>query len=251
MDRGWVKLWRKTIDNEILQNPELLSFWIWCLLKAYHKEKTIFVGKQKVVIGKGCFLFGRRKAAIELNSTEQKIRTCLSSLESTNNITIKSTNKFSIISIINWDIYQSGEKVCNQQINQQDNQPATNNQPASNQQSTTINNIENVENVKIEDIKPKKVRQKKDFVQPTLEEVVSYFLEKGYSGQVGKKAFEYYLTANWHDSKGNPVRNWKQKMIAVWFKDENKIGMTGDWKSDFNKKSGRIFLERNRNETDR
>jgi nitric oxide reductase large subunit len=28
--------------------------------------------------------------------------------------------------------------------------------------------------------------------------------------------------ANWVDSKGSKIRNWKQKMINVWFKDENK-----------------------------
>ena len=37
------------------------------------------------------------------------------------------------------------------------------------------------------------------------------------------KAFDYYDCADWHDSKGNKVKNWKQKMQAVWFKDENKI----------------------------
>ena len=29
--------------------------------------------------------------------------------------------------------------------------------------------------------------------------------------------------SDWKDSKGNKVKNWKQKMQSVWFKDENKI----------------------------
>jgi hypothetical protein len=57
---------------------------------------------------------------------------------------------------------------------------------------------------------------------PTLQDVKSYFAEKGYKVEVGIRAFEYYDSAGWKDSKGNPVRNWKQKMIAVWMKDENK-----------------------------
>jgi len=59
---------------------------------------------------------------------------------------------------------------------------------------------------------------------PTEEEVVKFFVEKGYTSESGKKAYEYYHEANWKDSKGNPVMSWKQKAISVWFKDENKIG---------------------------
>ncbi len=58
---------------------------------------------------------------------------------------------------------------------------------------------------------------------PSVEEVIAFFKEKGYTETAAKKAHEYYEAGNWHDSKGNPVKNWKQKMMAVWFKDENKI----------------------------
>ena len=66
-----------------------------------------------------------------------------------------------------------------------------------------------------------KIKGKK-FIPPSVAEVIKYFFENGYSVEVGKKAFEYYSTANWKDSKGSQVKNWKQKMIGVWFKDENK-----------------------------
>jgi hypothetical protein len=60
------------------------------------------------------------------------------------------------------------------------------------------------------------------FTAPTLLEVQTYFTENGYTNELGKKAFDYYSVANWKDSKGNQVKNWKQKMRGVWFKDENK-----------------------------
>jgi len=68
-----------------------------------------------------------------------------------------------------------------------------------------------------------KVSKGNIYIPPTLENVIEYFKENGYSEQVAKKAFKYYDSGNWTDSKGNKVKNWKQKMIAVWFKDENKI----------------------------
>jgi len=63
----------------------------------------------------------------------------------------------------------------------------------------------------------------KAFSPPTLLEVQDYFFENGYTKESGLKAFNYYNTAQWKDSTGKQVKNWKQKMIAVWFKDENKI----------------------------
>ena len=57
---------------------------------------------------------------------------------------------------------------------------------------------------------------------PNLDQVKSYFIENGYSEQSAVKAFNYYSVAGWKDSNGKQVRNWKQKMQSVWFKDENK-----------------------------
>lgn len=66
-------------------------------------------------------------------------------------------------------------------------------------------------------------KHKKIFMPPKILEVIEYFNEKGYSEQAAKKAFDYYDVADWHDSKGNKVKNWRQKMQSVWFKEENKM----------------------------
>jgi len=79
-----------------------------------------------------------------------------------------------------------------------------------------------------ENRKDKKRKDKgRNFIPPVLDDVIFYFKEKGYSTEVAKRAFEYYSTADWKDSKGNKVRNWKQKMLAVWFKDENREKIDG------------------------
>ena len=66
------------------------------------------------------------------------------------------------------------------------------------------------------------------FTPPLLSDVELYFEENGYKKEVAKKMFNSYSVANWVDSKGNPVKNWKQKAINVWFKDENKIVINND-----------------------
>lgn len=133
MDRGHVKLWRKAFDSGLIQNPNLWTFWTWCLLKASWKERNVIVNFQCVKIQPGQFVFGRKIAANELRMSEQVVRTCLKSLKNMKNLTIQPTNKYSIISIVNWDAYQGPQPTTNQLANQQ----LTTSQPASNQHLTT------------------------------------------------------------------------------------------------------------------
>lgn len=77
-----------------------------------------------------------------------------------------------------------------------------------------------------------KIKEKK--IPPTLDEVKSYFKEKGYEEKIAIKFFESYSVANWTDSKGAEILNWKQKAINVWFKDENKIKEPAVIKSNWN-----------------
>jgi hypothetical protein len=53
---------------------------------------------------------------------------------------------------------------------------------------------------------------------PTLEDIQAYVMEKGLNVDA-KVFYEYFTTPNekgetWKDSRGNPVRNWKQKLIT-------------------------------------
>ncbi|MDD3552823.1 MAG: DUF4373 domain-containing protein [Methanothrix soehngenii] len=69
---------------------------------------------------------------------------------------------------------------------------------------------------------PKKKTTVKKFQPPTQDEVVAYFESNGYSADAAIRAYRYYDAGNWKDAKGSQVRNWKQKMVGNWFKDENK-----------------------------
>lgn len=118
MNRGYVRLWRKSLDAGWIRNHKLWVFWTYCLMKASWKEYDAIVGLQVVHLLPGQFIFGREKAAEETGLSEREIRTILDFLRKAGNLTIKTTNKYSIITIINWTTYQ-GEEIENDQLNDQ------------------------------------------------------------------------------------------------------------------------------------
>jgi hypothetical protein len=83
--------------------------------------------------------------------------------------------------------------------------------------------VNSYDNGHVNDNEEKGVRGEKQLKKPTLEEVKQYFREKGYTEQSAITAYEYYEAGGWIDSRGKKVKNWKQKMIAVWFNEQNKI----------------------------
>ena len=107
MTNGWIKLHRKIFDNPIWQNEKALKIWIWCLLKANHKQNHILFSRQQIPIKKGQFIFGRKKASQELRIPETTIYFWINYLKVNSYIDIKSTNKYSIITILNWNEYQT------------------------------------------------------------------------------------------------------------------------------------------------
>ena len=53
---------------------------------------------------------------------------------------------------------------------------------------------------------------------PTLEEIKDYCLNVRHNKVDYKKFYDYFTEGNWIDSKGNKVKNWKQKVIT-WEKN--------------------------------
>lgn len=88
----------------------------------------------------------------------------------------------------------------------------------------SINNIsinkKEIDNNKL--LSTKKNEKNTVFQPPTLEEVIAYCEERG-KGVDGRKVFDYYSANDWKDSKGSPIKNWKQKIIGVWEKDKTSV----------------------------
>lgn len=59
-------------------------------------------------------------------------------------------------------------------------------------------------------------------VNPSIEDIKAYTLEKGYEVDANK-IWHYYNDNNWKDAKGKEVKNWKTKILNNWCKEANKI----------------------------
>lgn len=103
---GWIKLHRKFLDWEWYNDANTTRLFIHLLLKA-NSEVAEWHG---TTLNPGQLITGRKILANELNLSERQIRTSLSRLKTTSEIAIKTTNKFSIVTICNWESYQSKNK---------------------------------------------------------------------------------------------------------------------------------------------
>ena len=122
---GWIKLHRKILDWEWYTDAPVRILFEHLLLTANYEDKRW----KGITIKRGQKVTSRQHLAEETGLTEQQVRTALAKLKSTQNITSKTTNKYTLISIVKYNIYQLNENENNQQNNQQINQQITNKEP--------------------------------------------------------------------------------------------------------------------------
>ena len=252
---GYIKLFRKLIRWGWYQDSVVKDLFLHCLICASYKDFE-WMGME---LKAGQFITGRKKLAEELGFSEQQIRTAISKLESTGEISIFSTNKYSIITVTNWENYQgdSNEQptenavFCEQIVNEEKNlknstnkstnknaletpfnkdffeteensstNTLTNEQPTSNQQVTNKQpHIKNIKNIK--NIKKRENNAHAHARELPSEEIIISFCSSVHIPEaVGKKFFDYYSPRNWITTRGSDIAGcWKEKLIE-WNKRE-------------------------------
>jgi hypothetical protein len=216
---GYVKLYRKLLDNPVFTNPNLLKTLIWCLLKATYKPRGVLIGLRTVSLQPGQFIFGRHKAAEELRMKPSTLNDYMQALKVLQIIDIKSNNKYSVITLVNWELYQSEDEVSDIKTDIKSDSKAT-----TKQQQTDINNKDN---------KNKKVRRKEDicatsaqkikFIPPTFEQVQEYCRERNNSVDP-QRWFDHYTSNGWMVGRTR-MKDWKAG-VRTW-EHGNKQIQTG------------------------
>lgn len=169
MERGFVKLYRKTLDSGLLQHPTALQLFTFFLLSATRKPRKVMANSQLFELAPGELVTSVAALTHDLGMTTKQCRLALAFLERASMVTIRGTNKGSVISLVNWARYQEEGQAEGQTERQADGQ-AMGKQPPSHH----INKQER------ENIKKRVTREKSEALQglsDVMREAVTAFAE--------------------------------------------------------------------------
>ncbi|WP_418604601.1 hypothetical protein [Hwangdonia sp.] len=156
---GFIFLHRDLLEWEWYQSSEVSRLYIHLLLKANFTDKK-WQGND---VKRGQLITSANHLASELKLSVQQIRTALKKLESSGYIIRSATNKFTLVTIVNYDIMQSSNSIYNKQINPQ----KTNHQHSINNQSTTTKESNKENKLNKEKIELRKENFKKQVFEHT------------------------------------------------------------------------------------
>ena len=144
MNRGYINIYRKFLEWEWYTDSNVKLLFLHLLLKANYKEKNW----KGIVVEKGQYLTSISALTLETGLTISEVRTCLKKLQSTGEITLKTTSKYTLINIVKYRIYQTDLQMKSQTNDKQianksqtnDKQIATTKQEKKEKQDKKENN---------------------------------------------------------------------------------------------------------------
>lgn len=215
MSVGWIKLHRKLLDSRVFANEGLLRLWVYCLCRANHETNYVDIqtgkGKTEVKVNAGEFIFGRKSVSKDLKMNPSTLYKRMQKLEKIGNVNIQSNSHYSIVSICNWNVYQSNENEKEQAKEQPSNRQVTGREQASN----TDKNVKNVKNGKEYNGKPSKT------------DLIKYFSERGdmIKSDIPLEAenfINHYEERDWKNTSGKKITEWKRQ-ASTWNNNYQKF----------------------------
>ena len=230
---GWIKLHRKILDSSVFANEKMLKVWLWCLFKANWEDKKTMIGTREVELKRGQFIFGRKKASVELDIPPTTINRLMHRLADMKMIELKVDSKWTLVTVENYTKYQGDDSASGQIMDSKwtDNGQIMDSKWTDNGQiMDTAKNIKNIKNIKKEkEYKEREERKEKEKekekaedgknIPPTLDEINAWMDKKGYTFD-GEQFFDFYESKGWMVGK-NKMQNWHSAM-STWEKRERK-----------------------------
>jgi hypothetical protein len=214
-DKGFIITHRSILEWEWYKEVNTCHLFRHCIYRANYQDDKW----RGIEVKRGSFITSLNSLVEESGLTIQNVRTAIKNLVKTGDLTSKSHSKYRILTVINYDKYQTLNKQTNKQVTS--NQQTTNKQVTTDKELKESNKVIKVtkniysEFVKLTDIEYKKLIDKfgsnitKDKIQ-TLSD---------YIGSSGKKYKSHYHTMlSWdnRDKKNNPKSNepeWHDEYI--------------------------------------
>ncbi|EVY98693.1 DnaD domain protein [Staphylococcus aureus] len=148
---GWISIDRSIQNHWLFKEKRTFSkfeAWIYLLMEANHSKAKVPIGNQIVTVERGQRLTSILTLSDLFNWSRFKVKTFLDLLESDGMLEIKTTSKYTLITIVNYDFYQSeqGRNQHQNDIKPTSKQHQSNINPTSKQHQTNTNNNDNKDN---------------------------------------------------------------------------------------------------------
>ena len=102
---GWIKLQREYAQWQWFTCVNVAHLFTYLLLTVNHKE-SCWMG---TIVKPGQTITSYQQLANATGLSVQNVRTALKKLVRTGDITVETTNKFSLVSVVEWEKYQEKE----------------------------------------------------------------------------------------------------------------------------------------------
>ena len=126
VNRGFVAMFRKMLDKREAWDAISMGVWLYLIMEANWKDVQ---RKDGVVVPRGSLRLPVAVACRDLGLSRQQLRTVLRSFRDRSMIVTQPTNKFTLVSICNYDTYQTFETPQETTHQPTRNQQETNEQP--------------------------------------------------------------------------------------------------------------------------
>ncbi|HDK9468263.1 TPA: DnaD domain-containing protein [Staphylococcus aureus] len=148
---GWISIDRSIQNHWLFKEKRTFSkfeAWIYLLMEANHSKAKVPIGNQIVTVERGQRLTLILTLSDLFNWSRFKVKTFLDLLESDGMLEVKTTSKYALITIVNYDFYQSeqGRNQHQNDIKPTSKQHQSNINPTSKQHQTNTNNNDNKDN---------------------------------------------------------------------------------------------------------
>ncbi|HEJ9006815.1 TPA: DnaD domain-containing protein, partial [Staphylococcus aureus] len=148
---GWISIDRSIQNHWLFKEKRTFSkfeAWIYLLMEANHSKAKVPIGNQIVTVERGQRLTSILTLSDLFNWSRFKVKTFLDLLESDGMLEVKTTSKYTLITIVNYDFYQSeqGRNQHQNDIKPTSKQNQSNINPTSKQHQTNTNNNDNKDN---------------------------------------------------------------------------------------------------------
>lgn len=222
---NYFKVDRKIVKWEWFTDSNTLTVWIYCLSQANWKPGR-FMGHE---IPRGSFATSVQHIATDCGLTNRNVRTSLEKLKNSENLTIKTTNKFSLISVVNYSKYQNSDEGTDKQSDNPltndrqttDKQTDNNRSIKAFKQDNKITNTEDKRSCDSEKTSPSPTKLSTRFVKPTVQEIADYANSIGFTALDAEYFWNYYQSNGWRVGR-NPMKDWRAS-IRTWRRnDQNK-----------------------------